>query len=225
MISITLALLLQVGGELDAGLAASRAGRYEEASRLLGVALARSPSYTGLVALGVAQGRLGRLQESERTLDAAVALNPKAASAWRERGGLRFLAKDYEGAAADFQHAWRLQRDDYTARMLGTSLHLAGRPEAALDAWNKAGVPLLRKVEITGTDALPEEMVRREVAASEGGLLTASQVRESRLRLEETGAFSNVTLRPLPLEKDGADLEVAVKERHGFGSWSRSPSA
>ncbi len=173
--------------------------------------------YQGLVALGVAQGREGNLDEARRTLDRAVALDPRAPAAWRERGGLHFLRREYADAARDFRQALRLEPDAYSARMLGNALHLAGRYEDALEAWNRAGIPLVRDIRIEGLDALPEGMVRRELAVSEGGLLTARQLRESKLRLQETEAFDSFSFRPVPHDGEKTDIEIVARERHGFG--------
>jgi hypothetical protein len=178
---------------------------------------AASPGYDALVELGVAQGRDGRLDEAQRTLDRAVALDPRAAAAWRERGGLHFLRREYAEAARDFRRAWRLERDAYSTRMLGNALHLLGRHEDALEAWNRAGMPSVREIHIQGLEELPPSMVRRELRVSEGDLLTARGMRETRLRLDETDAFSRFSFRPALQEGGSADLEIVAGERRGFG--------
>jgi hypothetical protein len=52
----------------------------------------------------------------------------------------------------------------------------------------------------------------------EGEPLALDALRESRLRLQETGAFDRVVIRPVPLGEGRADAEVVLQERHGFAS-------
>ena len=203
-------------GALEAGLAASREGRHEEAARLLQSAMAQSETYEGLVALGVAWGRLGRMDEARQALERAVYMQPRRPEALVERGGLRFLAKEYEAAITDFEQALDLGPDDYTRDMLATSLFLRGRPDAALREWNRLGRPLVQNIRIEGTDKIDKSWVRREVTASEGGLLRPKHIQGTRLRLDETGLFRSANPRPVPLGEGKVDLEVAVLERHGL---------
>jgi len=59
-------------------------------------------------------------------------------------------------------------------------------------------------------------VARREIGLAEGETLTAARLRAARRRLEETGVFERITLRPQPRGDGTADLEVALAERHGF---------
>lgn len=210
-------VLLQAGpGPLEAGLAASRAGRDEEAAQLLQAAVAQSESYEGLVALGVAWGRLGRHGQSRQALDRAAYLQPRRPEALLERGGLSFLERSYEAAERDFERALELGADDYARDMLAHTLFLMGRTDAALRHWNRLGHPLVQNIRIEGTDRLKPGWVRREVTASEGALLRPKHLHGTRLRLEESGLVRRVGLRPVPLGEGKVDLEVAVTERYGL---------
>lgn len=214
---LALVLLSQEGpATLDSGLTAFREGRYEEAARLLGEALASAPTYEGLVTLGLARGRLERLPEAGEAFDRAIVLDPRRPEAWVERGGLRFLEKRYEDAVVDLEKALGLREDAYTRDMLASSLHLAGRSEDALAHWNALGQPVLGSLEITGLAHTRDRVARRELGLSEGDLLRLDRVRESRLRLGEVGVFGRITLRPIPRGGGKADLEVALEERHGL---------
>jgi tetratricopeptide (TPR) repeat protein len=217
-----LVLLWRLAAGLDeaAGREALRAGRYEEASRRLETAMAVAPSYDGLVALGLARGRLGRSEEAAAAFERALALDPARPEAWLERGGLRFLRKDYTAAVADLRRALALREDPYARDLLAASLHLAGRWEEALAAWNELGQPKLRRLEIQGLAHTRDRVARRELTLQEGSLLGVESLRESRLRLREVGVFERVTLRPTPLGDGQADLDVIVTEQHGFArSW------
>jgi hypothetical protein len=77
--------------------------------------------------------------------------------------------------------------------------------------------PIVRYVTVSGLRYTREELVRREVAATEGSALEAEGLRETRRRLEETGLFRRIDLGVKPIEPGYADLEVQLSDRHGFG--------
>ncbi len=183
---------------------------------LLAGGSAAAESYDGLVARGLALGRAGRLEDAGRALDAAIREDPSRPEAWGERGGLRFLEKRYDEAVRDLQVALRLRDDAYTRDLLGSSLHLAGRPDEALLVWNPSGHPVVGDVQISGLVHTLDRVARREVALNAGETLTLARVRETRLRLSEVGVFEGVTVRPLPRGEGQADVAVALVERHGF---------
>lgn len=202
---------------LEAGLRAAREGRDAEAVAQLEQALSTRPDYDGWLALGLAYGRLQRPADARRALDAALALDARRPEAWLERGGLAFLERDYARAVGDLRRAFtRVPEDDYARDLLASSLHLAGRGDEALELWNRADQPRLARVHLNGLVHTRERVVRRELAFAEGRTLRLGELRRSRLRLVELGAFERVTLRPLPLGDGQADVELALAERHGF---------
>ncbi len=181
-----------------------------------GTADALGMAYAALVSRAVEAGRAERYDEASRELDRAIALDPRRPEAWSERGGVRFLQGRYEEAVVDLRRSLVLREDDYTRDLLASSLHLAGREIEALAAWNAMGRPSLRTVEIEGLEKTSDSVARREIGLAEGDTLTPSALRAARRRLEETGVFARVTLRPRPRGDGAADLEVALAERRGF---------
>ncbi len=182
--------------------------------------LAHSPgddTYDGLVERAVAVGRDGKPAEATALLDRALALDCTRPEAWVERGGLRFLDRRYDEAVADLRHALAAREDTHTRDLLASSLQMAGREREALAAWNALGKPTLGKVEIGGLRLTRDEVARREVGVAPGELVTPARLRATSRRLEETGAFDRVTVRPRPRGDGTADLEVALTERHGLG--------
>ncbi len=173
-------------------------------------------SYEDLVARGLACGRRGRFEDAGRSLDAAILKDPSRPEAWAERGGLRFLEKRYDEAARDLDAALRLREDAYTRDLLASALQLAGRSDEALAVWNGLGLPVVGEVRISGLAHTLDRVARREVAVEGGQVLTLARVRETRLRLSETGAFEGVTVRPVLRGHGRADLAVALVERHGL---------
>ena len=176
------------------------------------------PTYEGLVALGVAQGREGRTDAAGETLGRAIALDPTRPEALVERGGLRFLQRRYDDAIDDLQAALRIRDDAYARDLLASTLLLTGRNDPAIEEWNRLGKPALGKVEVVGLRHAPEPIVRRELTVDEGGRLDVHDFRRTRLRLEETGFFEAVEMRPIVTAPGRVDLEIDVLERHGFGS-------
>ena len=179
-------------------------------------ALGATTEYDALVAQALEAGRAGRYAQAGEALDRAIAQAPGRAEAWTERGGVRFLDGRYEEAAADLRRSLALREDAYARDLLASSLHLAGRETEALAAWNTLGRPALRAVEIGGLVKTQDRVARREIGIAEGDTLTVEGLRAARRRLEETGVFERITLRPRPRGDGTADLDVALAERHGL---------
>ncbi len=190
---------------------------------LLGLVLALSleepgrASYDELLARGLAQAREGRIDEAGATFAGAIALDPLRPEAWVERGGLAFLGRSYAEAVRDLRRALSLRDDAYARDLLAASLFLGGRTDDALAQWNRIERPALRSLSLIGLERTRAELVRRELMPVEGATLRLHDLRESRLRLSELGAFRRITLRPVPLGDGKADLEVALDERPPLG--------
>lgn len=177
---------------------------------------AAANGYDAVVAEGLALGREARFAEAAAAFGRAIALDPARPEAWVERGGLRFLEHRYDEATRDLERALALREDAYARDLLASALFLAGRTDAALASWNALGGPTLGRVSIRGLEHTKDRVARRELALAEGGMIGLDALRESRRRLEETGVFERVTLRPVPLGQGRADLEVALGEKHGL---------
>ena len=181
------------------------------------VGAATPPTYDGLVALGIAQGREGRTDAAGETLGRAIALDPGRPEALVERGGLRFLQRRYDDAIDDLQAALRIRDDAYARDLLASTLLLTGRNDPAIEEWNRLGKPALGKVRIAGLRHAREPAVRRELTVDEGRRLDVDDYRRTRLRLDETGFFDALEMRPVVTAPGAVDLEIDVLERHGFG--------
>jgi tetratricopeptide (TPR) repeat protein len=181
-----------------------------------GTSGALGATYGSLVSRALEAGRAERYVEAAQALDQAIALDPARPEGWTERGGVRFLEGRYEDAVVDLRRSLALREDDYARDLVASALHLAGREDEALAVWNVMGRPSLRVVEIGGLEKTNDAVARREIGLAFGATLTPAALRAARRRLEETGAFDRVTLRPRPRGDGTADLEVALAERHGF---------
>lgn len=186
---------------------------------LPGQAPLETPSYESLVALGLEQARTGNRVEARATLDRAILMEPTRPEALVERSGLDFLEERYDAAADGLARALALRDDPYARELRASALQLAGRSEDALDEWNRLGQPRLADVRFSGLLKTRDRVARRELRFEEGELLRADSFRETRLRLREVGVFPRVRLRAIPRDDRRADVEVALTERHGLGSW------
>ncbi len=174
--------------------------------------------YEALVARGIAEARAGDRAAAEGLFARARALDPARTEALVELAGLRFLDRRYADAASLLRPALRRGADAHARDMLATSLYLGGRPDEAVDAWNALRRPVLRNVRVEGMHDTRARLVVPQLTLVEGALLTRDQLRETRLRLLETGAFDRVAVRTVPLGTGEADVEVALAERRGLGS-------
>ena len=182
-------------------------------------------TYEGLVALGLVQAREGRPLEARATFERAILMDSHRPEALVERSGLDFLEARYDAAAAGLARALSLRDDPYARELRASALQLSGRFEDALDEWNRLDQPELGEVHIVGLAKTKDRVARRELRFTEGELVRGDAFRESRLRLREVGVFPRVRLRTVPREDRRTDVEIALGERHGFGSWKELAGA
>lgn len=181
-------------------------------------AAASAARYDDMVAQAVAVARAGDRGAAESLLGQARLLDPARPEALVELAGLRFLAGRYADAAALLRPALRLGAGAHARALLAASLHLAGRADEAVDAWNALRQPVVRNVHVGGLHDTRARLVVPQLGVTEGAVLTRDDLRATRLRLAETGAFASVSVRPVPLGTGEADVDVSLVERRGFGS-------
>jgi hypothetical protein len=174
--------------------------------------------YGDLVAQAVARAHAGDRAAAESMLQRARALDPARGEALVELAGLRFLDGRYAEAVALLRPALRRGAGAHARALLGTSLHLLGRGDEAVEAWNPLRLPVVRNLHVSGLHDTRARLVVPQLRVSEGALLTRDDLRATRLQLSETGAFARVAVRPVPLGTGEADVDVALVERRGFGS-------
>jgi hypothetical protein len=175
-------------------------------------------TYEALVARAVAAARAGERAGAETLLQRARALDPARPEAMVELAGLRFLDGRYPEAVELLRPVVRRGSGGHARDLLATSLHLAGRPDEAVEAWNPMRRPILRNVRVNGMHDTRARLVVPQLSLVEGAVLTRDDLRETRLRLAETGAFARVAVRPVPLGTGEADVDVSLVERRGLGS-------
>ncbi|MDM1247534.1 outer membrane protein assembly factor BamA [Acinetobacter sp. R933-2] len=74
----------------------------------------------------------------------------------------------------------------------------------------------VRRINFTGNTKTADEVLRREMRQMEGALASNEKIELSKVRLERTGFFSKVDVKPvrLPNQPDQVDLNIEVEEQH-----------
>ena len=74
----------------------------------------------------------------------------------------------------------------------------------------------VRRINFTGNTKTADEVLRREMRQMEGALASNEKIDLSKVRLERTGFFKTVTIKParIPNVADQVDLNVSVEEQH-----------
>src|SRR5262249_35511938 len=95
--------------------------------------------------LGLAFKVLGRFEEAEGEYSRAIQLEPSYGAAYGNRGNVRLLRNNVEGAVADYRMAVMLNRKDQTARDNLKSIEAALRKIGADKSGKGAGADLCLK--------------------------------------------------------------------------------
>ncbi|WP_406564430.1 outer membrane protein assembly factor BamA [Acinetobacter calcoaceticus] len=74
----------------------------------------------------------------------------------------------------------------------------------------------VRRINFTGNSKTADEVLRREMRQMEGALASNEKIDLSKVRLERTGFFKTVDIKParIPNSPDQVDLNVNVEEQH-----------
>lgn len=77
--------------------------------------------------------------------------------------------------------------------------------------------PLIGRIAIAGNQHTVEALIRRSMVIREGSELDDEKIRASRIRLLQTGAFSDVQVETTSTERNGfVDIRVTVTERNPY---------
>ncbi|MFW1857523.1 outer membrane protein assembly factor BamA [Acinetobacter defluvii] len=74
----------------------------------------------------------------------------------------------------------------------------------------------VRRINFSGNTKTADEVLRREMRQMEGALASNEKIELSKVRLERTGFFSKVDVKPIrvPNQPDQVDLNIEVEEQH-----------
>ena len=78
----------------------------------------------------------------------------------------------------------------------------------------------IRRINFTGNTKTADEVLRREMRQMEGALASNEKIELSKVRLQRTGYFKNITIKPVRIanSSDAMDLDVNVEEQHSGSS-------
>ena len=155
----------------------------------------------------------GQVEDAGRLLERATAQCQGEPAPWRELAGVRVLQKDWRRAAAEARKALAIDpRDEHAARILATSLYLAGDTTGALGAWNLVGEPTVDLVDVQGLERTRYAVaVRALTLPTESRLTPDADARRPPLDNMPSVVGSNVGYTP---RDDGlAEVTAAVIER------------
>jgi hypothetical protein len=172
-----------------------------------------APVCADSLARGVELAQAGQLQSAAETLGRAHEECPNASAPLTELASVRLLQSDAGAAARLAKRATSLNRhDDHAWRVLATSRFLESRPDAALDAWNRAGDPMLDFIHIDGLTRTKDSVIERALGLDPGKVLTTSQLEHARRRLASVPAVATSRLQYAPAGEGLADVRAEVVE-------------
>lgn len=174
----------------------------------------REDPCSAMVDEGVRQALDGDVDGAEITLRMAEALYPNSAAPLRELAGLRFNADDWKGATRLAERALALDPGDSdTWRLLAGSRFLLGDIDGSLDAWNHLSEPRNDLTHIDGLVRTRYQAVADQIDLPPRQMITSSDFRRARRRLDDVPASSESRLGMRPLPGGAAQVNVAVLER------------
>ena len=157
---------------------------------------------------------------SDRAFDAAIirlraahAACPESSAPLTELAGVLLLQSDLHGAEATALQATTLNPADAHAwRTLATSRYLLHETDAALDAWNHVGEPVLDLVRVDGLARTKSAVAAKAIGLAPGSVLTPDALALGRRRLEDLPAASSSRVEYTPVGRGQTELHAAVVE-------------
>ena len=139
----------------------------------------------------------GQVEDAGRLLERATAQCPGEPAPWRELAGVRVLQKDWRRAAEARKALAIDPRDEHAARILATSLYLAGDTTGALGAWNLVGEPTVDLVDVQGLERTRYAVAVRALTLPTESRLTPHALTRAARRLDSMPSVvgSNVSTR------------------------------
>jgi hypothetical protein len=172
----------------------------------------------GLVEEGIRAAALD-LAGAERILEVAASECPQDPAPWRELAGVKALRAEWNDAARYAGRALdRDPADRHSARTLGSALFLLGRDVEALNAWNRAGVPVVDLADIRGLERTRYAIAADALGLQPETLLTGPVLARARQRLDALPSIAASRVTYEPGEDDRAKVVAAVLERPLFPS-------
>jgi len=166
-------------------------------------ALAETDLYRGL-----ALGKLQRWAEARTALEEGERKDPGDERFHVELAGVEYKQKDFRAAEAELRRALRLEpKDAYALNFLASIYFLRGNLEAALEYWNRAGMPHVNTVKEVPEPQVRAKLLDRAFVFAPLSTLERKDFETTQARVDNLGIFSfyRWELRPT---KDGAETDA-----------------
>ena len=202
-------------------------GKWEEVLRAA-PATADAPAEIDLYR-GLALAKLQRWNESRAALMAGERKSPADERFSVELAGVAYKQKDFRAAERDLRRALRLApHDSYALNFLATIYFLRGNLEAALEYWNREGLPRVNEIKASPEPRLRAEMFDRAFAFAPLSTLKLEEIETTQARLDSLGIFSLYRWELTPLAQADSnstshspqasfDVTFHSVQRDGFG--------
>ena len=182
---------------------------------------------------GLALAKLERWNDARAALAAGERKAPKDERFPVELAGVGYEQKDFRTAQRELHRALRLApHDSYALNFLATIYFLRGNVRAALECWNREGLPRVIEIKAAPEPNLRAELFDRAFAFAPLSTLELGQFDTTQARLENLGIFALHRWELAPHASAGsvpgssADSDAAAgsldvifhsEERDGFG--------
>jgi predicted double-glycine peptidase len=168
----------------------------------------------------------GEVEDAGRLLERAATQCPGEAAPWRELAGIRVLQKDWRRAAAEARKALAIDpREEHAARILATSLYVAGDTTGALSAWNMVGEPAVDLVAVQGLERTRYAVAIRTLNLPAESQLTPDTLTRAARRLDSMPSVMGSNVSYTPRADGRAQITAAVIERPIFPTTAASAGA
>ncbi len=168
---------------------------------------------------GLALAKLKRWAEARQAFERGLRKAPRDKRFPTELAGIAFVQNNYAEAKAYLRQALRLDpRDSYANNFMATIYDLENNLDAALQYWNRIGMPKIREIKMTPEPRLDPVLLNRAFAFAPESTLMRSDFLTTQARLAAFGIFAESRMDLRPLEDSSFDVEFIPNERNGWGS-------
>ncbi|MGH9407165.1 MAG: hypothetical protein ACRD3D_15200 [Terriglobia bacterium] len=166
---------------------------------------------------GMALAKLKRWSEARQALELGRRKAPKDKRFPTELAGIAFLQKQYGAAAKDLRRVLKLDPSDaYALNFAATVYSLEGNLPAALQCWNRIGMPQIREIAVRPEPRIDPVLLRSAIDFSPAAVLTRPDLRTSQVLLGSLGIFSRTSLALTPASRGGFTAQFAAEEKNGL---------
>lgn len=176
-----------------------------------------------LIDRGISIARAGDALPAERLLQEAIVRCPNTARPFGELAGIRFLQERWFEAESLALCATQLPGTTaHNWQVIAVSRYMQGDSRGALRAWNVIDAPRIDVTRIDGLGRTRYDVVTRFLGLPSDGILSDSDLRRARRRLDALPTRSAARLGYVPLADGSARVDVNVLEKPNWNLGRRT---